>query len=337
MIQKVLIQCLGISKPCRGWVYPIPFHSREGVKPSPTFKIAVQIAVLGLLSSIPSQAKLNVVATLPDYGEVARAIGGDKVDVTVLAKPTEDSHFVDAKPSFILKLNRADALIEGGAELEMGWLRPLLEGSRNSKIQAGASGRIVASEGIQMLDIPATVSRAQGDIHTMGNPHFMVDPLRAMKVAEHIANAFSKLDPASASAYEANLKMFKETMDRKMQEWTKALGPFHGQSVAAYHDSWVYFADRFGFHIDIFLEPKPGISPSPSHLATVIKKMKQQHIRAILVEPFHDRKIAESVASHTGAQVVDFAQYPGAFSHTQTYFELMDTLVTRLAGALSSR
>jgi zinc/manganese transport system substrate-binding protein len=293
-------------------------------------------AILSLIFPATTHAKLNVVATLPDYGEVAKEIGGDKVDVTILAKPTEDPHFVDAKPSFILKLNRADALIEGGAELEMGWLPPLLEGSRNTKIQTGAPGRIITSEGIQLLGIPDSVSRAQGDVHTQGNPHFMVDPVRAKMVASHIASAFSKLDPDSAAAYEANLRIFNETLDLKMQEWTRALASFHNQPVVAYHDSWIYFAERFGLKIDVFLEPKPGISPSPSHLAIVIEKMKQQHIKAILVEPHHDRKIAESVASHTGAQVVDVAQFPEGRPNTKTYFDLMDSIVSNLAKAMGT-
>lgn len=296
----------------------------------------ITFAILSLLSIHPLQAKLNVVATLPDYGEIAQEIGGGKVDVSILAKPTEDPHFVDAKPSFILKLNRADALIDGGAELEMGWLPPLLEGSRNSKLQAGGTGRIVASEGIQLLEIPASVSRAQGDVHGMGNPHFMLDPLRAKMVASHIAEAFSKLDPHLASTYEANLKVFNATLDRKMQEWTKTLASCKGQSVVTYHDSWIYFAERFGLKSDTYLEPKPGIPPSPSHLAAVIEKMKQQHIHVILVEPHHDRKIAETIASRTGAQVVDVAQFPGGRPNTKTYIELMDYIVAGLVKAFNS-
>jgi len=292
---------------------------------------------MSLATLSAAYGKLNVVATLPDYAEVAREIGGDQVEVTCLAKPTEDSHYVDAKPSFILKLNRADALIEGGAELEMGWLPPLLEGSRNAKLQVGAPGRIVASEGIQLLNVPTTVSRAEGDIHAMGNPHFMVDPLRAKVVAEHIAAAFSNLDPASSQAYSANLQTFNERVDRKMAEWLKAFAPFRGWTIVAYHDSWMYFAERFGLKSDIFLEPKPGISPSPSHLATVIKKVKQQRIRAILVEPFHDRKVAESVASHTGAQVVDATQFPGGIPNTSTYADLIDALVKKISTALASK
>jgi zinc/manganese transport system substrate-binding protein len=307
---------------------PINFNQKQNMKK--TFILIL----LTSLAPFMSQAKLNVVTTLPDLGALAREVGGDDVEVTTLGKPMEDPHFVDAKPSFIVKLNHADALIEGGAELEMGWLPPLLESARNSKLQIGSPGRIVASDGIQLLDIPASVSRAQGDIHAMGNPHFLVDPIRAGSVAIHIADAFSKLDPASASRFEENLKTFNHKLETKMKEWSEKLSPYHGQSVAAYHDSWVYFADRFGLKIDVFLEPKPGIPPSPSHLASVIEKIKSKHVKAILVEPYHNRKIAESVASHTGAQVVDVAQYPGGIPDTKTYFELMDSDISRLANAL---
>src|SRR5207253_225639 len=205
-----------------------------------------------VLCAISAQAKINVVATLPDLGSLAREIGGDNVSVTVLAKPTEDPHFVDARPSFVVALRSADVLIDGGAELELGWLPPLLQNARNAKLQ----------------------------------------------------------------------------------QWGAALIPFKGQHIAAYHDSWPYFGHRFGLEIDIFLEPKPGIPPSPSHLAEVIAQMKAQKIKAIIVEPYHDRKIAERVASATGAKVVDFAQYPGALPDTDTYIKLIDALVSRLAAAL---
>lgn len=301
-------------------------------------KLISKVSLFILIASVgisQSEAKLNVVATLPDYGAIAKEIGGDKVDVTILAKPTEDPHFVDAKPSFILKLNRADAIIEGGAELEMGWLPPLLEGSRNKKLQNGELGHIVAAEGIQLLDIPASADRSKGDVHLMGNPHFMIDPIRAKMVAAHVTDVFSKLDAESASTFQENLKAFNSSVDAKMAVWTKLLAPFKGQSLAAYHDSWVYFAQRFGFVIDTFLEPKPGIPPSPSHLSTVIEKMKRNKTHAILVEPHHDHKIAESVASHTGAKVVNVCQFPGGLSGTSTYVELMDKNIHNIADALT--
>jgi len=271
---------------------------------------------------------------LPDLASLARDMGGDKVEVSAMAKPTEDSHFVDARPSFVVQLRSADVLIDGGAELELGWLPPLLQNARNPKLEAGKPGRVQASQGVRLMNVPANVTRAAGDVHALGNPHFMTDPIIAKTVAQHIAQSFAAVDPTNAASYDANYKKFEATINAKLQEWGAAMLPFKGQSVVAYHDSWVYFAHRFGLNIDIFLEPKPGIPPSPSHLAEVIDKMKAQKIKAIIVEPFHDRKIAEKVASSTGAKVVDFAQYPGAFPGTDSYVTLIDTLVSRLAAAM---
>src|SRR5216110_3729613 len=219
-----------------------------------------------------AQAKLNVVATLPDFGSLAREIGGDKVNVTVLAKATEDPHFVDARPSFVVSMRSADVLIDGGAELELGWLPPLLQNARNPKIEIGKPGRVQASQGIRLMNVPTNVTRAAGDVHALGNPHFMSDPIIAKAVAQHIAQSFSGVDAANAGFYEANYKKFEAAINAKLQEWGAAMLPFKGQSVVAYHDSWVYFAHRFGVNIDTFLEPKPGIPPSPSHLAEVIEK-----------------------------------------------------------------
>ena len=287
---------------------------------------------VALVSS--AQAKLNVVTTLPDYASLARDIGGDLVSVTVMAKPTEDPHFVDARPSFVVQLRTADVLIEGGAELEIGWLPPLLQNARNPKIETGKPGRVVASEGLRLMNIPASATRAAGDVHALGNPHFMTDPIIAKAVAQHIAQAFSAVDAANAATYQGNAKKFETAINAKLQEWGTAMLPFKGQSVVAYHDSWPYFAHRFGLSIEIFLEPKPGIPPSPSHLAEVIGQIKAQKIKAIIVEPFHDRKIAERVASATGAKVVDFAQYPGALPNTDSYIKLMDVLIARLSAAM---
>jgi len=293
--------------------------------------LIVSLLFTGVLAS---DAKLNVVATLPDFGALAREIGGDKVSVTVLAKPTEDSHFVDARPSFVVQLRTADALIEGGAELELGWLPPLLQNARNPKLDVGKPGRVVASQGVRMLGVPTTLTRAAGDVHALGNPHFMIDPIIAKTVAQHISQAFATLDPPNAAFYEANYKKFETTINAKLQEWGAALLPFKDQPVAAYHESWVYFAHRFGFKMDIFLEPKPGIPPSPSHLTDVIAKMKAAHVKAILVEPYHNRKIAEKVASETGAKVVDMAQFPGGLPNTDSYVALIDALVSRVAAAM---
>lgn len=281
-----------------------------------------------------AEAKLNVVTTLPDLGAIAREIGGDKVDVTTMAKPTEDPHFVDARPSFVVQLRSADVLIDGGAELEIGWLPPLLQNARNPKIEVGKPGRVQASDGVRLMNVPASVTRAAGDVHASGNPHFPVDPIIAKTIAQHIAHSFSAIDAPNAAFYDGNAKKFEATINAKLQEWGTAMLPFKGQHVVAYHDSWPYFGHRFGLEIDVFLEPKPGIPPSPSHLVEVIGQIKAQKIKAIIVEPFHDRKIAEKVASSTGAKVVDFAQYPGALPNTETYVKLMDALVARLSSAL---
>ncbi len=218
-------------------------------------------ACLCLTTALAAEAKINAVATLPDFGAIAREIGGANVDVTVLAKPTEDPHFVDARPSFVVKLRQADVLIDGGAELEIGWLPPLLQNARNPKIEIGQPGRVQASQGIRLMEVPAQLTRAAGDVHAMGNPHFMVDPIIAKAVAAHIANAFGAVDPAHAAEYRANEQKFEATINAKLQEWGAKLLPFRGQSLVAYHDSWPYFAHRFGFNINIFLEPKPGIPP----------------------------------------------------------------------------
>src|SRR5207247_3940534 len=170
-----------------------------------------------LTCSFSAHAKLNVVSTLPDFGWLAREIGADKVNVTILAKPTEDPHFVDARPSFVVSMRNADVLIDGGAELELGWLPPLLQNARNPKIDVGKPGRVQASQGIRLMGVPTTLTRAAGDVHALGNPHFMIDPIIAKAVAQHIAQAFSAVDPPNAAIYDANYKKFEATINSKVQ------------------------------------------------------------------------------------------------------------------------
>jgi zinc/manganese transport system substrate-binding protein len=281
-------------------------------------------------------AKLNVVATTPDLASVAQAIGSEHIELTTLAKPTEDPHFVDAKPSFIVKLNHADVLIEGGAELEIGWLPALLDQSRNARIAPGAPGHIACAQGIQLLEVPSALDRSRGDIHAAGNPHYMVDPVNAKIVAQHIADVFCSLDEKSAAVYRANVKRFTEEIDNKLSGWEKKFEPLKGQQVAAYHNSWIYFGNRFGLKIDIFLEPKPGVPPTPTHLAEVILKMRTDKVHVVLVDPYLNRRTAEAVASKTGATVVDVAQFPGGVRGTESgYIALLDYLVNSISGALA--
>jgi ABC-type Zn uptake system ZnuABC Zn-binding protein ZnuA len=301
------------------------------------FKVAA-VAVMALSGIAASFApKLKVVATTPDLASIAREIGGNAVEVTALAKPTEDPHFVDAKPSHIVTLNRSDVLIEGGAELELGWLPPLLENSRNGKIAAGAPGRVVASRGVKLLEIPTTFDRSKGDVHALGNPHFLIDPLNAKIIAAEIADHFARVDPKQASLYRSNLASFNAKVDAKLAEWQKTLAPFKGAKIVTYHKDFVYLAPRFNLQIVETLEPKPGIAPSPAHIAQVIAAMKAANARVILVQPYQNRKTAETVARQAGAVVLDVSQQPGARKETSTYFDMMDYLVNTLATAFRGK
>lgn len=290
-------------------------------------------AAVAFISSTAS-AQIKVVATTPDLAAIAKEIGGNAVSVVALAKPTEDPHFVDAKPSHIVTLNRADVLIEGGAELELGWLPPLLESARNSKIAAGSPGRVVASTGIRMLEIPTSFDRSKGDVHSLGNPHFLVDPVDAKIVARNIATHFSQVDSKNASTYSANLAKFNSNVDAKTGQWASALAPFKGAKLVTYHKDFLYFATRFGLSIVGELEPKPGIAPSPAHLASVIGTMKAQGVKVVLVQPYQNRRTAETVARQTGAAVLDMPEQPGARSNTSTYTSMMDNLVNTLVAGL---
>jgi zinc/manganese transport system substrate-binding protein len=303
------------------------------------FATTTSALALAALTSMGAavNGKIHVVATTPDLAAVAREIGGDAVDVIALAKPTEDPHFVDAKPSHIVTLNRADVLIDGGAELELGWLPPLLESARNAKIAAGSPGRIVASQGIKMLEVPTSFDRSKGDVHSLGNPHFMIDPLDVKIVAGNMADHFAQVDPKNAGAYKANLAAFNTKVDANLKRWQQELEAFKGSKIVTYHKDFPYFAERF--HLDIVenLEPKPGIAPSPAHLAQVIQTMKSSGARVIVVQPYQNRKTAETVARQTNGIVVDIPQQPGAKKGAETYFSNMDNMVRALATALGSK
>jgi ABC-type Zn uptake system ZnuABC Zn-binding protein ZnuA len=297
---------------------------------------AVWAALLALVVAAPLGAQLRVVTTTPDLAALAKEIGGDAVEVTALAKPTEDPHFVDAKPSHIVTLNRADMLIEGGAELELGWLPALLQGVRNTKIAAGAPGRISASQGVKMLDVPTSFDRSRGDVHALGNPHFLLDPNNTKLVAAQIAAHLGQIQPATAAQFQANLQRFNTTLDQKLAQWQAALAPHKGAKVVTYHKDFSYLADRFGLEVVATLEEKPGIAPSPAHIAEVIQTMKSQNAKVILVQPYQNRRTAETVARQAQATVLDMPQQPGVAPNTTTYFTLMDHLVNTLARGLGA-
>jgi zinc/manganese transport system substrate-binding protein len=295
-------------------------------------------SVLALLAcTLAAHAKLNVIATTADLGSIAREVGGDEVKVTVLARPTEDPHFVDAKPSFLVQMSRADVLIEGGAELEQAWLAPLIDGSRNPKLQQGAPGHFAANQGVEIMEVPAVLNRAQGDIHAAGNPHYLTDPVNAQIVARNLAAKFCSLDPKGCDKFKRNANAFSARIGAKLQEWQKTLAPFKGQHIVAYHNSWPYFGRRFEMPVDVFLEPKPGIPPTPAHLQDVIELMKKDKIRVIFCEPFLNHKTADRVAEETGAKVIETSQFPGGIKGIKDdYISLMDYIVSSLAKALSN-
>ena len=295
-------------------------------------------SLLLLVMALTAQAKLNVVATLPDFGSIAESIGGDKVKVTSIARGAEDPHFVDARPSFIRVLNQADILIEGGAELEIGWLPPLVNGARNSKIVGNAPGHVILSTGLPLLEVPTTaVDRSQGDVHPGGNPHYWLDPANAKPIAARLAEIFTQLDAANAAEYAANLKKFNAALDEKLTAWMKQLEPFKGVKVVTYHKSFDYLLKRFGFELVATLEPKPGLEPSPTHLSTLIPRMKSEGVKLILIETFRPRRTPERVATDTGAKLLVLPSSVGGAPEAKDYFSLFDHDVAQIAKALGGK
>jgi zinc/manganese transport system substrate-binding protein len=279
-------------------------------------------------------AKLNIVATTPDLGAVAEEIGKDKVAITSIAKPTEDPHFVDAKPSFIVKLNKADILIEGGLQLEAGWLPPLVVGARNQKILPGKPGYLSASSGIHVLEVNTEADRAMGDIHPFGNPHYMLDPLNGKIVATHICKRLCQIDTGNCNYYKDNLNDFIKRLDQKLSEWEKTLAPYHGTKVVTYHKTFSYLAQRFNMEVIGTLEPKPGIPPSPSHINNLISMMKSEDVKLIIIEDFREQKTPEFVAAKTGGKLVVLPIMVGGQKETKDYISLFGYNINQIVSAL---
>ena len=300
-----------------------------------TLRGFVLALVLVALAAAPARAKPTVVATTPDLGALARAVGGDDVDVSSIARPTEDPHFVDAKPSYAKLLNGADVLIEGGAALEAGWLPPLLATARNAKIATGAPGHVVASANIALADVPSELSRAQGDVHPFGNPHYLLDPANAGIVAGTIAEALAAVDPPHADHYRANLQRFRSALEQKLAEWQALAQPLRGLAVVTYHKNFDYLAKRFGLTVVDNLEPKPGIPPSPTHVAEIVPRMKEAKVKLVLIEPNRERQVADFVAQQAGAKVVVLPIMPGV-PEAAEYLDLIDYDLRQLVAAARS-
>ncbi len=314
--------------------------------------------------------KLNIVTTTSDLAAIAQAVAGEQADVYSITTGREDPHFLTAKPGFIMKARNADLWIRIGLELEIGWEGPILDGSRNTRIRVGGNGHLDASEGALILDVPqTTVSRAMGDVHPMGNPHYWLDPLNGRRIAGAIGERLAILAPADAEGFRARATAFQKTLDEKMfgaelvkaagadplwaktQEgaldawlagqanlpkaggWMAALAPLRGQKIVTYHKSWIYFASRFGMVVAAELEPKPGVPSTAAHLTEVAKRVKTDGIKRVLQEPFYSVKAANQIAEKTGAHVVVVANSVGGQPEATDYVALMDLIVGQVSGA----
>jgi len=284
-----------------------------------------------------SLAQLRVVTTIPDLASIAKHIGGDRVDVFSIAKGYQNPHFVDPKPSYIVKLSRADLYVTVGLDLSIGWAPQLVQSSRNGDIQRGSPGYVNASEGIQLLQVPQQVNREEGDIHIYGNPHFWLDPIRGKQVAENIFNHLVEISPEDRSYFAENLQAFKDRVDEKMVEWQKLMEPYKGTKIIAYHNEWVYFEKRFGLEIVDFLEPKPGIPPTPSQLVKIINIVKNQDIPVLINSPYFSSKSPEVVARNTGIEVVALSTMTGGFEEIEDYFDLFDYNISKIIEAFEKK
>jgi len=297
------------------------------------------ISFSSLLFSSPAEArKLKVVTTLSDFASLAQTIGGDRVDTDSIAKGYQDPHFVEPKPSFILKLHDADVLIVAGLELEIGYLPPLLDQARNEKIRPTGAGYLDASVGCDILDRPTgVVTRAMGDVHPYGNPHYWLDPNNGRVIARAITAKLGALDPAGAADYAKNLADFEARLTAAEARWKARIAPFKGTKIVTYHSSWPNFAKAFSLDVVGFLEPKPGIPPTPQHKLEIINLMREQKVPLILMEVYFDRKDPDFVASKTGARVVMIPPSVGGEPAAKDYLSLFDVDVEKIVSALEKK
>jgi zinc/manganese transport system substrate-binding protein len=296
------------------------------------------LLVFLIAAAAPAFAKVQVVSSLQDFSSIAQSIGGERVETFALAKGYQDPHFVDAKPSFILKLSRADVLIVAGLELEIGYLPPLIDQARNDKIKPGSPGYLDASIGCDILQRPTTqVTRAMGDVHPYGNPHYWTDPNNGRVIARAVAAKLSELDPSGRVTYEKNLAAFEAKLAEKDKEWLGKMAPYAGTKIVTFHDSWPNFAKHFKLEVAGHVEPKPGIPPSPSHTLEIINLITAQKIPIILVEPYFDTKTPNFIASKTGAAVVMFFPSVGGKPEIKDYFALFDYDIDAFVNAMKGK
>jgi zinc/manganese transport system substrate-binding protein len=284
-----------------------------------------------------AENKLNVMTATTDLAALAQEIGGDKVVVESIARGYQDPHFVEAKPSFLLKLRHADLLVVVGLELEIGWLPPLISQSTNPKIQVGAPGYFDASRFARILDIPTgVVTRAEGDVHPLGNPHYWLDPDNGLRIAKGIQNKLSEMRPNDAAYFAQRYDSFEQRLKQAEQKWLAEMKPYAGRKVVTYHRSWPNFSDHFGLNVVGYVEPRPGIPPSPQHTVELIGMMKRDNVKIIVVEPYFDSKTPNAIARDTGGQVVVLMPSVGGEKEITDYFKLFDYDIAKLKQAFDA-
>jgi zinc/manganese transport system substrate-binding protein len=293
-----------------------------------SLSIALLVWLLLCAAAAPTGAEaknLNVVASTADMAALAREVGGDKINVESIAKGYQDPHFVEAKPSFLLMLRRADLMISVGLQLEIGWLPPLITQSGNPRIQAGAPGYLDASQFSEILEIPqGVVTRAEGDVHPLGNPHYWLDPDNGRRIASGLAKKLANLDPGNAAYFQQRFQDFDKRLSAAEQKWDAQMKPYRGRKVVTYHRSFPNFAKHFGLEVIGYVEPRPGIPPTPRHTIELIQLMKRENCKVVLVEPYFDLKTPQSIGREADAQVVVYLPSVGGEKQVTTYFELFD-------------
>lgn len=282
-----------------------------------------------------SAQKLFVVTSTTDLHDIAHTVGGNRAEVIHISEGYQDPHFVEAKPSFILRLRRADVFAYVGLDLEAGWMPVLIDGARNPKIRPGGSGNVDVSRAIPVLDrARGAVDRSQGDVHPLGNPHYWLDPANGRRIARLFRDRFSQLDPAGAAVYARNTRDFEARLAAAERSWAPLLARIKGKPVVAWHTSWKYLAQYTGMNIVGFMEPKPGVPPSPAHLAGLIGTMRRTGTKVILMEPFYNRKTADFVAARAGAKVLVLPPSVGGVRGVRDYIGLLRHDIEQLANSL---
>ena len=288
------------------------------------------------IATAPAHADLKVATSLTDLASVAQFVGGKHVVAQSLCRGDEDPHFVPAKPSLMKAIQHADVYVSTGLELDAGWLPLVLPGSRNPRIQPGAKGFVDASDGVTVLEKPTgTVSRAEGDVHPLGNPHYYLDPKALEVVADHLARVFSEQDAANAADYAANAKAFDARMEASLAKWQAQLAPYKGVGIVPYHKNFVYFLNRFDLKEFGTVEAKPGIPPTPRHIAELADAMKAAHVTVVEYQPYYNADASRQVAQRAGGVAVELASEAGGVPGTDDVFSKFDHLVSTMAGALA--